>query len=477
MISIWSMDCTIPEREKLKQNLSVDTAVIGAGMVGILCAYFLQKQGQNVIVLEGNRIGSGVTQNTTAKITAQHRLFYDKLIKEFGKEKAGQYAAANMDAIDVFKKIIKDNNIDCNLEEKSAYVYSLNKTKNIENEVVAAKDLGIEAFYTDETGLPFKVSAAVEFKNQAQFHPLKFIKAISESLMIYEKTFVKTIEDNIIITEDAKVSAKNIIVTTHYPFLNTPGYYFMRMHQERSYVLALQNAGQVKGMYIDEDDKGYSFRNYGDLLLLGGAGHRTGENPMGGAYVNLREKASCLYPNYKEVCCWSTQDCVSLDEIPYIGHYSKSTPNLYVATGFKKWGMTSSMVSAMLLSDMICEKTNDYAEVFKPERFNIVAVSKNLVIDGAKSVSGLVSQIISLPDKVITELKNGYGGIVDLNGEKIGAYKDDEGNVFTVSTKCTHLGCQLQWNPDEKSWDCPCHGSRFNYTGKLINNPAMEGIK
>ena len=240
--------------------------------------------------------------------------------------------------------------------------------KSLEDEYNAAKKLGIDAELVDEVNLPFKVKGALKFKNQAQFNPLKFLKPISEKLTIYENTTALDItEENSVVTKDEiKIKANKIIVATHYPFLNTPGYYFMRMHQERSYVLALENAQDVNGMYIGIDKNAYSFRNYKNLLLFGGVAQRTGENEEGGAYDELRKAAKELYPNSIEKYHWSAQDCMTLDNIPYIGHYSSKTPDIYVETGFKKWGMTTSMVAAMIISDMILEKENDFSEIFSP---------------------------------------------------------------------------------------------------------------
>ena len=256
------------------------------------------------------------------------------------------------------------------LNDKDAYVYSLDNTESLEDEYNAAKKLGIDAELVDEVNLPFKVKGALKFKNQAQFNPLKFLKPISEKLTIYENTRALDIteEISVVTKDDIKIKANKIIVATHYPFLNTPGYYFMRMHQERSYVLALENAQDVNGMYKDIDKNGYSFRNYKNLLIFGGVAQRTGENEEGGAYEKLRKAAKELYPNSIEKYHWSAQDCMTLDNIPYIGHYSSKTPDIYVETGFKKWGMTTSMVAAMIISDMILEKENDFSEIFSPRK-------------------------------------------------------------------------------------------------------------
>ena len=259
--------------------------------------------------------------------------------------------------------------------------------------------------------------------------------------------------------------------------MNAPGYYFMRMHQERSYIIALENADNVNGMYIDEKKNGCSFRNYNGLLLLGALDQRTGENEEGGSYEKLRKIAKDLYPNSKEKYHWSAQDCMTLDNIPYIGQYSNDTPNVYVATGFNKWGMTSSMVSAMIISDMILGKENDFSEIFSPKRFDLSLSINNIANDMVETAKNFIAQKVYIPSSHIEHIRNGHAGIVEYNGEKVGVYKNNEGKEFIVSTKCPHLGCELKWNADELSWDCPCHGSRFDYKGKLIGSPATKDLE
>lgn len=476
MKSVWSESCNFKKRESLNENIETEVVVIGAGIAGLLTAYLLKKKGISVVIIEAEKICSGNTENTTAKITSQHDLIYDKLIKDFGEDRARQYATANELAIKKYKEIIEEENIKCDFEEKDAYLYTLDNVPALENELDAATKLGIKAELLENTNLPFKVKSALKFYKQGQFNPLKFLEAISEDLTIYENTRALEIKEDLVVTDKGMVAAKAIVVATHYPIMNTPGYYFLRMHQERSYVIALENAQDVNGMYIGIDSWNYSFRNYKNLLLLGGGAHRTGKNESGGKYEELRRVARKLYPNAKEKYHWSAQDCFPVDEIPYIGQYSTETPNLYVATGFKKWGMTSSMVAAMILSDMISGKKNDFAEIFSPTRFDMSASGKNLTQDVLETAKNFIAQKIYIPSEQVENVETGHGGIIEYKGEKVGVYKDNEGNIFTVTTKCPHLGCELQWNPDELSWDCPCHGSRFDYKGNWIESPAIRGL-
>ena len=476
MESIWSESVKFKDRKSLDKNIKTDVLVIGAGIAGILTAYILKESGRGVVVIDSGKTCNGNIKNTTAKITSQHDLVYGKIIKEFGLDKAIQYAKANELAIKTYKDIIEKRNIDCDFEEKSAYIYSLNDTDKLKEEAEGAKKAGINAEFVTETSLPLEVKAAVKFNNQAQFNPLKFLKDISEDLIIYENTRALEIREKEVITDNVTIEAEHIVVATHYPIMNTPGYYFMKMHQERSYVLALDNVKPVDGMFIDYDKQGYSFRMYKNLLLFGGAGHRTGENKTGGSYEKLREAAKKIFPDAVEKYHWSAQDCMTVDGIPYIGRYSKKTPNIYVATGFNKWGMTSSMVSAFIIRDMILGKENDFSDIFAPTRFDLSASISNIAKDVSETSKNFFAEKIYIPESHVEHIKKGHAGVVDYNGKKAGVYKDKEGRIFAVSTKCPHLGCQLQWNPDDLAWECPCHGSGFTYEGKKIDSPAIIDI-
>ena len=431
MQSVWSDSIKLPTFDKLKKDVRTDVLIIGGGIAGLLCAYQLEQAGVKYILVEADRICSGITKNTTAKITSQHGLIYHKLIQRFGIEKARMYLDANESALQEYRKLCKS--INCDFETKDSYVYSLNKPQKIARELHALRHLEFYAEYEDKLPLPFSVAGAVKFKNQAQFNPLKFLAEIAKDLNIYEHTKVRELAPNTAITEHGKITASKIIVTTHFPFLNKHGSYFLKMYQHRSYVIAYKNAPDGNGMYEDEALKGMSFRNYKDLLLIGGGDHRTGKD--GGNWNELSCFAKKYYPNAKEMYRWATQDCMTLDEVPYIGQYSGRTTSLYVATGFNKWGMTSAMVASMILRDMVIEKENPYAPVFSPSR---TMLRPQLLVNAFETTT----------------------------------------NLLTPTTKrCPHLGCALKWNPAEHSWDCPCHGSRFTHDGQLIDNPSTDDLK
>lgn len=425
--SVWTDKISMPSFGALSKDIKTDVLIIGGGLCGVLCAYFLQLAGIDYVLVEGSKIASGTTKNTTAKITSQHGLVYSKIIRDYGTEKAQMYLHANQAALKKYEELC--NNIKCDYEKKDAYTYSLKSRRKIEDEVRALNKLGINAGFVTKTELPFKVQGAVRFENQAQFNPLMFMAEISKELNIYENTFVRELTPEAVITNNGKIKAEKIIVATHFPFLNKHGSYFLKLYQHRSYVSAFENAYKFDGMYVDEDKKGMSFKSYNNLTFIGGSGHRTGK--QSGAWEDLEKFANLYYPDANIRYWWAAQDCMSLDGIPYIGKYSESIPDIFVATGFNKWGMSSSMVSAMLLTDMVQGKNADYAEVFSPQRS---IVKPQLLVNGFEATVNLLTPTVR---------------------------------------RCPHLGCALKWNRAEHTWDCPCHGSRFEENGKLIDNPAM----
>lgn len=474
MESIWSRTCKIPQREPLRGDTEADAVVIGGGMAGILTAYELERSGIHTVVLEAERIGGGQTKNTTAKITSQHGLFCRTFLEKKGKETAFQYVQANQEALEEYKRIIEKEKIDCDFEEMDSFVYSENADQ-LKAEAEAACELGIRADYVREIEIPVPCAGAVRFARQAQFHPLKFLEAAGKRLTVYENSPVKEVEEHLVKTPGGSVRAGKIIFAVHFPFVNFPGLYFARMHQERSYVLALEDAQTPEGMYIGDGENTLSFRRYGRYLLLGGQGHRTGKNKEGGRYPALRRAAENLYPGSREIAHWSAQDCVTADQVPFIGTYAKDRPDWLVATGFRKWGMTSSMVSAMLIRDMLCGKENPFAEAFAPSRFSAGELPQ-IIKDGGTAVSGLTKRFFHIPDEMAGRLEPGQGAVVETPEGKAGVYKTEEGELKQVDIVCPHLGCELAWNPDERTWDCPCHGSRFDWEGNLLEGPAQEGI-
>ncbi|MCL2838477.1 MAG: FAD-dependent oxidoreductase [Oscillospiraceae bacterium] len=431
MDSVWVETTTKLSFPALQGDITTDALIIGGGMCGILTAHKLSETGMRCVVVEATTIGSGITQNTTAKITAQHGLIYADLIKRFDAEKTKQYYSANSRAIQNYHKL--SERFPCDFERKTAYVYSTDDIRKLEREAEAYQRLGLSANLVELPQLPIKTIGAIAMENQAQFHPLKLLYALADGLEIYENTFVSKIDGNTAYAANGKITAKHIVLATHFPMINIPGLYFLKLYQHRSYVLALENAPLIDGMYLDERESGNSFRTYCDLLFIGGGDHRTGEK--GGGYAELEALTAHAYPDATVKYRWATQDCMSLDKIPYIGRHRAGKKNLYVATGFNKWGITGSMVAAEVLTDLVTSRKSEFEELYSPQRS---MWSKQLFANIGSAAAGLLS----------------LGG-----------------------PRCTHMGCKLHCNSAEKSWDCSCHGSRYEENGHIINNPAKREKK
>ena len=477
MESIWHQTAKFAPCPPLQGDLETEAAVIGGGLAGVLTAALRAEAGVSTVVLEANRTGFGQTGNTTAKVTAQHGALYRRLEAELGGPAAQGYAQAHQAAIEAYQKMIQDRRITCGWERLPAYLYSVEEENILEEECAAQQRAGLPAALTRETGLPFPVKGAVRCERQAQFHPLRLLYTLADTLSIYECTRVLEADGDTLRTDNGSVRARHMVFACHFPFVNVPGYYFMRMHQERSYVAALTGAGKLPGMYYSVDAGGLSLRSAGDLLLVGGGGHRTGENRGGGKYEALRRSAALLFPGGEIARQWSAQDCMTLDGMPYIGQFSANTPNWYVATGFGKWGMTASMVAAQLLRDQILGRENAWAELFSPQRFTPAASASGLVENGVHAVRDLTRELLAPARGAAAALPPDHGGVVELDGRKVGVYKANDGTLYAVDIRCPHLGCQLEWNPDERSWDCPCHGSRFDLRGRLLSGPAQTDLE
>lgn len=429
--SLWHKETELPRCPALERDENTDVLIIGGGMAGLLCAFQLQRLGVESLVVEAGRVCRGETGNTTAKITAQHSLIYQKLFQWVGREGAAEYLWANQRALEEYRNLGKE--IDCGFEESPAFVYTLDQPQKLRGEQEALDRLRCPTVFHSCTELPFPVAGALEMPHQARFQPLEFIRAILPRINVRENTPVRRVDDRVAYTDRGIIRAKRVIFCTHFPFVDRRGCYFMKMYQDRSYVLALEGIKTIHGMYIDGSGHGLSLRRAGDLLLLGGGGHRTGK--QGGGWEELRRAAQRFWPQGREVAHWAAQDCITLDGIPYIGAYSPSEPNWYVATGFNKWGMTGSMVAALLLGELLAKGTANWGQIFDPARpMRPLALTANIF----SSALGLLTPSLH---------------------------------------RCPHLGCALKWNPREHTWDCPCHGSRFADGGRLLNSPAAKNWK
>ncbi len=428
MDSIWVKTAEKPRFDSLNEDSKTDVLIVGGGLAGILCAYRLQQAGVDYLLIEAAEICGGITKNTTAKVTAQHGLIYNSIIEMYGVDAARKYYTVNSRAIEQYRRLCKKYN--CRFDTKDAYVYAREDRTEIEKEIRAYEQIGATVTFTEDTPLPFKIAGAVKLQGQGQIHPLEFLYTIAKDLHIKEYTKLRHFLPHAAKTDKGTIHFKKAIIATHFPILNKHGYYFLKLYQHRSYVLALENAAKVDGMYVDADMKGLSFREHDDLLLLGGGSHRTGK--QGGSYTELSMFTERHYPQATVKARFATQDCMSIDGLPYIGQYAKGTPDLFVATGFNKWGFTTAMAAAELLCDAVRGIPHEEGDIFSPQRR---ILHPQLAVNGVETAVNLLTP---------------------------------------TAPRCPHLGCALKYNTEEHTWDCPCHGSRFTAAGDLIDNPATD---
>ena len=434
---LWDNE-KIPDYPALSGDTTADVAVIGGGMAGVLCAYRLQEAGADCIVIDGDVPGCGTTRGTTAVLTAQHSTLYSDLIAKRGEAAARRYLRANLRAAEQFRALSEKS--PCNFETRPSCMYTCGtaaeyQPERLYREAQAVRALDFPAEFVRDAGLPFQTCGAVVFPNMAQFHPLRFLHGIARGLHIFARTYAERIDlkTNTVHTSRGRIRAKKIVVATHFPFFNRRGLYFAKLYQTRSYVAALGHAPQLPYTYVGTGESSLYFRTAGDLLLVGGGDHRTGKGKPGGGADWVLSAAKRLFPLAEPRLVWAAQDCMSLDGVPDIGRYRPHTPDLFVATGFSEWGMTTAMLAAELLTAQICRGASEDI-AFSPQR------------------SSLHPQLfLNLWESAVHLLR-------------------------PTVPRCPHLGCALIWNKSEHSWDCACHGSRFSALGTPLENPAVRGI-
>jgi glycine/D-amino acid oxidase-like deaminating enzyme/nitrite reductase/ring-hydroxylating ferredoxin subunit len=492
-VSLWIDTTRDTGYTSLEDDADVDVAIVGAGITGLTTAYLLRGRGARIAVIDANRIAKGVSAHTTAKITSQHALKYYKMIKAVGEEKARQYAQANQSAIDLIEGIIRENDIDCDFRRAPAFVFTQDTKyiQKLEDETESALKLGLPAEYTDIPDLPFGVEGAMKFSNQAYFHPRKYLLALAdliegEDCRIYENTRAVDIREGspyIVITDNGrKIRTKYVVQATRYPFYDKPGLYFARVYPQRTYLMGLRIRGTFpNGMYINAEEPTRTLRAHTgtdiSVVLVGGENHKTGHGKnLHNHYEIIRDFAKPMFDIESIPYRWSAQDYTSMDEIPFVGPMTSGREGIFVATGYDKWGITNGTAAAMIISDLILKGESPWQDVYSPARFTPAASAKNFIKENFDVAVSLISGKLNIPNETV-RVEKGKAEVTDVDGYKVGVYRDIDGKLHFVSTTCTHLGCELKWNSAESSWDCPCHGSRFTYTGEIIEGPALESIK
>ncbi|WP_424016356.1 FAD-dependent oxidoreductase (plasmid) [Halorientalis pallida] len=494
-MSYWVDSTDQPSYPALRETISTDVAVIGAGIAGISTARFLAEEGHSVALLDANRIARQTTGHTTAKVTVAHGLRYDYLASAFGERKARLYADANRTALEEMATRVDRANIDCQFTRASAYTYvpTEQKRQQVETEVDAAQRLGLNASFVEDVPAPVDVAAAIRYENQAHFHPRKYLLALLDSFerdggQIYENTRMTDVETGSphrLETKDGRVNADDVVVATHFPFTKRL-LYTMRTLPGQEYILTVETDGEPpEDLYFSAGAKSHSFRpiptDDGTMLLVEGRRHPTG---LGGDTMDLLREIEQFATSHFEVeditYRWSAQDYMTMDRVPYIGPISPFSDSLYVVTGFGGWGMTHGTVAGLLLTDLISGRENEWEQLYSPNRLPPLRSLKRLPKAGTNMMKQRVSGhrgLLGREMERVPDLDPGSGAVVSVDGEQLGVYRTDDGEWRAVSGTCTYSGCTLQWNEAGETWDCPCDGSRYTIEGRVIDGPAQEDLQ
>ena len=495
--SVWVDTAPAPRlHPQLDGDVHADVAVIGGGIVGITTALLLAEAGASVVLLEAGRLAGGTSGFTTAKVSSQHGLIYDTLRSKHGIESARRYGEANEAALAWIAARVARDAIDCDFRRQSSYAYvtAASDRKQVEREAQAASEAGLPATLVEETPLPYPVEAAVRFEHQAEFHPRKYLFALAETLaaldgaQVFERSHAVEVGSfdgrQVVKGPGGRVLAERVVVATHYPFLDR-SLAFARLHPTRSYAIACRIAGDPpEGMHISGAGPTRSIRaipmpDGEELLLVGGEGHKTGtESDTELRYERLEAFAREHWDVQSIEHRWSAQDPTTLDLIPYVGRLTPRSDKLLMATGFAKWGMTGGTAAALLLADLALGREAMWADLFDPNRLTLRQSAPRLVKENAQVAARFVGDRLRHADKrPLESLRPGEGAIVEHDGERVAAARDQDGTLHAVSARCTHLGCLVSWNNAERSWDCPCHGSRFAPDGTVLEGPAVHRLE
>ncbi len=492
--SLWVGTTPGTRYPPLPGDLEVDVVVVGAGITGLTTAALLHRDGCRVAVVEAGRLASGVTGYTTAKVTALHGLIYHDLVSAFGADGALRYADANVAGIAQVAEFVERYGIDCDLQTRPAFTYTTEPemVDKIRAEVDAARRVGLRASFTTDTDLPYPVAGAIRVDDQAQFHPRRYCVGLAAAIAadgvpVFERTRATSIDEGDdgcrVATASGVVTAAHVVVATHLPFHDTGGF-FARAHPVRSYALSARLDGPVpEGMYLSVDTPSRSVRSARmdgeEVVILGGESHKVGQDPdTRERYAALEEWARGHFPVRSVDYRWSAQDYVPVDHVPFVGPVSPVSDRVFVATGFKKWGMTNGTAAGVMLADRIAGRDNPWASLFDTNRLNPRQSVKELIKENANVAKRFVKdRLTTETNRSVDDLAPGEAEVLVVDGERVAAYRDQAGTVHAVSPVCTHMGCTVTWNTAETTWDCPCHGSRFTCDGQVLQGPAVKDLE
>ncbi|MER6031242.1 FAD-dependent oxidoreductase [Streptomyces sp. NPDC001851] len=494
--SYWLRTAPAPPRPALAEDLDVDVAVVGAGIAGLSTAYELTRAGLRVAVLEAARAAAGVTGCTTAKLTAQHTLVYDRLRRTRGPEGARLYARSQSEAIEHAAALVAELGIACEWETRDAYTYVRDPARvdELRAEARAAREAGLPAAFTTETGLPFPVAGAVRVTGQAQFHPVRYLRAIIDDLVarggrLYEGTRVVGLQEGgepcRVTTESGHtVTARDVVIATHYPVFDR-ALLFARLSPRRELVVAgpLGEGPDPEGMYITPEENTRSVRTapYGTdgqrLLVVTGEHFTPGTGDARAGFEGLAAWAGRHFPGVTLDHAWATQDNDSTDTVPLVGPFHPGARHTWVATGFGGWGLSGGIMAGLLLTALITGRDCAWRELYDPRRLKpVVREAPSLLKTQAEVARHFVGDRLKPPASV-DDLAPGDGAVVRGDGGRLAVHRDEEGALHAVSARCTHLGCLVSFNRAERTWECPCHGSRFAVDGTVLQGPAVRPLE
>jgi glycine/D-amino acid oxidase-like deaminating enzyme/nitrite reductase/ring-hydroxylating ferredoxin subunit len=486
--SLWLDTAEPTTYPRLSADLKVDVAVLGGGIAGLTTALLLKRDGARVAVIEAARVGSGVTGCTTAKVAALQQTAYRALRRRHGREGARVYAEASAASVEMVATFVAEEQIACDLERRPAFTYAARDRdrRTVEGEFEAAHEAGLPVALVSDVDLPFETYGAVRLDDQVQLHPVRYVQGLARAVdgggsSVLEETRALSVDagDPCRVTTDrGTVTADQVVVATHYPLLDR-GLFFARLESQRSYCIAARIRGATpEGMSISAAGSTRSVRSYGELLVLGGEGHPTGaRKATPERYETLEEFARSHWDVVDVTHRWSAQDPVSWDLLPVIGRYHPAASRLFVASGFRKWGLTSATFAAQIISDLIAGRENPWAKRFNPSRVGGRGLPK-LATMSAKVAADLVGdRLLPATAGSAADVPPGEGRAIRDGLGKTGVYRDEDGTLHAVSLRCTHLGCLLRFNAAERSWDCPCHGSRFDVDGAVLEGPATRPLE
>jgi glycine/D-amino acid oxidase-like deaminating enzyme/nitrite reductase/ring-hydroxylating ferredoxin subunit len=488
--SLWLDTVEREPRAPLAEDVHADVCVIGGGITGLSAALELARSGSSVVVLEGRFVGAGATGYTTAKLSSLHGLTYASLERSLGEDAARTYGQANERGLERAFELAGELGIDCDLRRKPNLTYSESPDDRdqIEAEVAAARRAGLPASLVEASDLPFPIAAAVRFADQAEFHPVKFLGGLAGGLeaaggRLHEGTLAVSVDAGApcrVRTDGGRtVTAGSVVVATHLPFLDR-GLYFARCHPERSYVVAAPYDGGAAGdgMYLSTESPAHSIRTHvadgRTWLLVGGESHKTGQADTGERYARLARWARERFGVEPELR-WATQDQMPADGVPYVGPVDPVSKNVYVATGFRKWGLAMGLASAELLTAWVEGRDHPWRDLYDTRRVRLRAAATTFLKENANVALRFVGdRLVKRAD--VDSIAPGEGRVVGAGLGQRAVYRDERGELHALSARCTHLGCIVNWNSGERTWDCPCHGSRFGAHGEVIMGPAVRPL-